>query len=320
MRIGIMVEGQEDVTWERWFRVVALTEELGFDSLWRSDHLFSVIGVVERETLALWPSLTAVALRTTRITFGQLVSPVSFRHPVELAQHAVALDHLSGGRYVLGVGAGWYEREHEAFGFALLSVRERMERLAEALEVIRLLWTGEVVSHQGTYYQLVQAQLRPRPLREAGLPIVIGGRGERRTLPLAARYAAEWNVTNVGVEEHARKVALLHEHCRAIGRDPETVVCSWMVAHLIGRDGSELEERAHRLRRWFPFWSTLSPAEVIAEAKRRHWLVGTPEEVLEQIRARAAIGVRRLMLQTFDLDDVDALRLIATEIVPAVAQ
>ncbi len=320
MRIGIMVEGQEDVTWERWFRVMVLAEELGFDSLWRSDHLFSVLGVVERETLALWPSLTAVALRTSRITFGQLVSPVSFRHPVELAQQAVALDHLSSGRYVLGVGAGWYEREHQAFGFPLLSVRQRMDRLAEALEVIRLLWTGEVVSYQGTYYQLEQAQLRPRPLRAAGVPIVIGGRGERRTLLLAAKYAVEWNVTNVGVEEHARKITLLREHCRAIGRNPETIICSWMVAHLIGRDNSELEERAVRLRQWFPTWSRLSPAEVIAEARRRHWLVGTPGEIIEQIRVRAAIGVQRIMLQTFDLDDVDALRLVASEVIPAFAE
>ncbi len=320
MRIGIMVEGQEDVTWERWFRVMVLAEELGFDSLWRSDHLFSVLGVVERETLALWPSLTAVALRTSRITFGQLVSPVSFRHPVELAQQAVALDHLSSGRYVLGVGAGWYEREHQAFGFPLLSVRQRMDRLAEALEVIRLLWTGEVVSYQGTYYQLEQAQLRPRPLRAAGVPIVIGGRGERRTLLLAAKYAVEWNVTNVGLEEHARKITLLREHCRAIGRNPETIICSWMVAHLIGRDNSELEERAVRLRQWFPTWSRLSPAEVIAEARRRHWLVGTPGEIIEQIRVRAAIGVQRIMLQTFDLDDVDALRLVASEVIPAFAE
>lgn len=123
MRLGIMVEGQENVTWERWNRVVEATEQLGFDSVWRSDHLFSVVGATERQSLALWPSLTLVAQKTRRIRFGQLVSPLTFRNPVELAQHAVALDHLSGGRYVLGVGAGWYEREHRAFGFSLTSGR-----------------------------------------------------------------------------------------------------------------------------------------------------------------------------------------------------
>ncbi|MCX2726405.1 LLM class F420-dependent oxidoreductase [Thermomicrobium sp. 4228-Ro] len=319
MRIGIMVEGQEAVTWERWQRVTALAEEVGFDSLWRSDHLFSVLGVIQRETLALWPSLTAVALQTQRITFGQLVSPVSFRHPVELAQHAVALDHLSGGRYVLGVGAGWYEREHAAFGFPLLSLRERMDRMEEALEVIRLLWSGERVSFDGRFYRLRDAVLRPRPLRESGVPIVIGGRGEQRTLRMVARYAAEWNVTNVDLDEHRRKMEVLDEHCRVLGRDPHTILRSWMVAHLIGRDASELRERAERLKHWFPLWQEMPADQVIVEARKRSWLVGTVDEIVEQLRARAAIGVQRVMLQTFDLDDSDALESIAREVVPAVA-
>ncbi|MCS7256562.1 MAG: LLM class F420-dependent oxidoreductase [Thermomicrobium sp.] len=319
MRVGIMVEGQEDVTWERWQRVTALAENLGFDSLWRSDHLFSVLGVIERETLALWPSLTTVALQTRHITFGQLVSPVSFRHPVELAQHAVALDHLSGGRYVLGVGAGWYEREHTAFGFPLLSLRERMDRMVEALEVIRLLWSGERVSFEGRFYRLRDAVLRPRPLRASGVPIVIGGRGEQRTLRMVARYAAEWNVTNVDLDEHRRKMSVLVDHCRAIGRDPDTIVRSWMVAHIIGPDAAAVRERAERIKRWFPLWQNASPEQVIAEARGRFWLVGTVDEVIEQLRARAAIGVQRVMLQTFDLDDTDALELIAREIIPAVA-
>ncbi|MCS7246425.1 MAG: TIGR03560 family F420-dependent LLM class oxidoreductase [Thermomicrobium sp.] len=319
MRIGLMIEGQEAITWERWLRTAELAERLGFDSLWRSDHLFSVIGVVERETLALWPSLTVLALGTKRLLFGPLVSPVSFRHPVDLAQEAVALDHLSGGRFLLGVGAGWYEREHRAFGFPLRSVRERMTRLEEALEVIRRLWTGEVVSFEGTYYRLDRAQLRPRPRSGTEIPIVIGGRGERRTLRLAALYGAEWNVTNVTVEEHRHKIERLWEHCRSVGRDPDTIVLSWMVAHLIGRDRAELHERASRLRSWFPFWSQSHPAEIVEEAKRRLWLVGTPDEVLEQLRVRAALGVHRVMLQTFDVDDTDVLRLIAEEIMPAVA-
>ena len=319
MQIGLMIEGQEDVTWEQWLRVTELAERLGFESLWRSDHLFSVLGVPERETLALWPSLTVAALRTQRISFGQLVSPVSFRHPVELAQHAVALDHLSGGRYVLGLGAGWYEREHQAFGFPLLSVRERMDRLAEALQVIQLLWTGEEVSYEGQYFRLERAQLRPRPRRGNRVPIVIGGRGEQRTLRLAARYADEWNVTNVDLGDHQRKIELLREYCREQGRDPGSIVCSWMVAHIIGRDRTELFERARRLAAWFPQWSDWPPEAILAEARRRNWLVGTPEEVVEQIRMRARIGVQRIMLQTFDLDDTDALALFAHEVVPAVA-
>ncbi|WP_448575970.1 TIGR03560 family F420-dependent LLM class oxidoreductase [Thermomicrobium sp.] len=319
MQIGLMIEGQEDVTWQRWLRLIELAERLGFESLWRSDHLFSVLGVPERETLALWPSLTVVALRSQRITFGQLVSPVSFRHPVELAQHAVALDHVSGGRYVLGLGAGWYEREHQGFGFPLLSVRERLDRLAEALQVIQLLWTGEEVSYEGQYFRLERAQLRPRPRQGNRVPIVIGGRGEHRTLRLAARYANEWNVTNVDLVDHQRKIELLREYCREQGRDPDSIVCSWMVAHIIGRDQTELLERARRLAVWFPQWSDRPPEAILAEARRRNWLVGSPEEVVEQIRTRARIGVQRIMLQTFDLDDTEALALFAREVVPAVA-
>lgn len=152
MRLGIMVEGQEDVTWERWLRVIDLAERLGFESLWRSDHVCSVVGATERASLALWPSLTAVPLCASKLVFGQLVSPVSFRHPVELAQHAVALAQLSGGRFVLGVGTGWYEREHRAFGFALPPDSERVRRLEEALEVVRLLWSGERVGFAGEHH------------------------------------------------------------------------------------------------------------------------------------------------------------------------
>lgn len=315
MRLGIMVEGQEGVTWERWLRIMSVAEQWGFESLWRSDHLFSVLGAFERETLALWPSLTAVALQSQRLIFGQLVSPVSFRHPVELAQHAVALDTISNGRYVLGIGAGWYEREHQAFGFPLLSLRERMDRLAESLQVIRLLWTGDVVSFDGRYYQLQDAQLLPRPTR-GRVPIVIGGRGERRTLALAAQFADEWNVTNVSLDEHRHKIERLREHCRIQGRDPERISLSWMVAHIVGQNEAELLERARRMQTFFPGLRNLSAQEALAQFRQRGWLVGTPEEILAQLRARKQLGVERVMLQTFDLDDSDALRLMAEQILP----
>ncbi|MCS7050575.1 MAG: LLM class flavin-dependent oxidoreductase, partial [Thermomicrobium sp.] len=179
MQLGLMVAIQEDVTWEAWLRVVVLAEQLGFESVWTSDHLWTVFPGLTRETLAMWPALTAAALLTSRVRIGQLVSPTTYRHPVELAQNAVALDHLSEGRYILGIGAGWQDREHEAFGFRLPPPGERVERLREALQVIRALWQGAPVHHSGTFFALDGAVLRPTPRRPEGIPILVGGGGER---------------------------------------------------------------------------------------------------------------------------------------------
>ncbi len=319
MKFGIMIEAQENVTWERWLQLIDLCETLGFESLWRSDHLTSVMGIAERETLALWPSLTAVALRSTRLVFGQLVSPVTFRHPVELAQNAAALDRLSSGRYRLGLGAGWNEREHRAFGFSLPAVSERMDRLEEAITVIKLLWTGEPVSFSGRFYRLEEAQMRPTPLRPEGVPLVIGGGGEKRLLRIAAKYASDWNAVSLQPDGYAAKRAALERHCAELGRDPREIERSWMVGHLIGRDERELRERAARLQRILVSLNGLSPDEVVARLRERGWLVGTPAEVIEQVRARAALGVDRLMLQTFDLEDLETLGLIATQVIPAFA-
>ncbi|MCX7623696.1 MAG: LLM class F420-dependent oxidoreductase [Thermomicrobium sp.] len=326
MRLGIMVEGQEDVTWERWFRVVDLAEALGFDSIWRSDHLSSVVGASERASLALWPSLTAVALRTKRIRFGQLVSPVTFRHPVELAQNAVALDHLSGGRYVLGVGAGWYEREHRAFGFRLPEVAERLERLEEALKVVRLLWSGERVSFQGKHFQLEDAVLRPRPLNPEGVPLMIGGGGERKTLRLVAEHASEWNPGFTDPDGFRRKDERLRAYCAAIGRDPGSIRRTLMAGYVIGESEAELRRRAARLQDYLtgeqPLYFTrrLEPEEFLAELRRRWWFVGRPDEIVEQLRRWESLGVDLVMMQTLDLDDTQQIELLAEKVMPRVAR
>ncbi len=315
VRLGITIEGQEGLDWERWHRITDATEELGFDSLWRSDHLFSVMGEPTRETLALWPSLTAVALRTRRIEFGPLVSPTTFRHPVHLAYDAVALDRLSGGRFRLGVGAGWNEAEHHAFGFSL---HGRMDRFAEALQVLTLLWSGDAVSFRGAHFHLAAARASLTPLHGARVPLVLGGGGARRTLRLVAEYADEWNMTSTTREVYAAKVAALEGHCRAVGRDPTTIARSLMTAYLIGRDRGELRARAARLRQILPDLRELSDDGVIARARQRGWLVGGVDELVEQIRERGAWGIDRIMLLTFDMDDLAALGLIASAVLPHV--
>ena len=306
-----MIEGQEGLTWERWFRIAERVESLGLDSLWRSDHFFSLSGHPERPALECWTSLTALAQRTERIRFGPLVSPITFRHPALLARMAAAVDGLSDGRLVLGVGAGWNEAEHAAYGITLPPLKERFDRLEEGIAVIKALWTGGPVDLDGRYYPLRGASAYPRPVQQPAPPLLIGGDGEVRLLRIVAMHADEWNSHAPGPDVYRAKRARLEEHCRAVGRDPNTIHRSWMGGILIGRDRSEVLEKG----RWFhSFLGPLaggSPGAVPEVLRQRHWLVGTPDEVAEQLDAWSAAGVERVMFQWYDLDDLDGLSLLA---------
>lgn len=315
-KIGIMIEGQEGLTWERWNRLTDAAERLGFDSIWRSDHLFSVMGVHDRETLALWPSLTATAMRSKRLEFGQLVSPVTYRHPVHLAYDAMSLHELSAGRFWLGVGAGWNVGEHEAFGFRLPPLKERMDRFEESLKVITGLWSGERVTFKGEHFQLEDALHRPAPNKESRVPIIIGGAGEKRTLRVVAEYADEWNVTTISRENYDAKVDVLRRHCDAIGRDISAISRSIMTGHIIGRNQQEIERRAAKVQEVIPTMRQVSALEAARQFRERGWLVGTPAEIIEEIQAREAQGLQRFMIQTHDHDDIEALELWASDVLP----
>jgi F420-dependent oxidoreductase-like protein len=311
MKVGVMVEGQEGLTWDRWFRIAGAVETLGLESLWRSDHFFSVMGRTERDSLEAWTSLTALAQRTKRITFGPLVSPMTFRHPALLARMAAAVDLLSEGRLVLGVGAGWNEDEHAAYGITLPPLKERMDRLEEGINVIRALWKGGPVDLAGQYYPLHGATALPRPRQPAGPPLLIGGDGEVRLLAIVARYADEWNSHAPGPEAYRAKRKKLEEHCRTVGRDPDQIRRSWMGGLLIAQDKDGLQQRA----RWFKnFMTALQdvPVDRVLEVLRsKSWLVGTPEEIAAQLSEWSAAGVQRVMLQYYDLDDMDSLGMLA---------
>lgn len=318
VRLGVMIEGQEGLNWDRWKTIVDAANRLQFDSVWRSDHLYSVMGRYERETLALWPSLTAVPMWSDSLEFGQLVSPLTFRNPVHLAFDAIALDQLSSGRFFLGVGAGWNEAEHRGFGFRLPPLKERMDRFEEALKAISLLWTGERVSFAGEHYQLDMAQVSARPTRESGVPMMIGGGGEKRTLRLVAEYADEWNVTPTNQADYARKVEALERHCEDVGRDPATITRSMMTGYMVGRDDAEVRKRAE----WHLKFTGREGTDIdqaLADMRGRGLFVGTPAEVIDQMKAREAQGLERFMLQTMNMDDIEALELISEEIAPAVA-
>jgi F420-dependent oxidoreductase-like protein len=316
--LGIMLEGQEGLNWGRWRWYARRVEELGFESLWRSDHFFSLMGRTERDALETWVSLADLAGRTSRIRFGPLVCSMTFRHPALLARMAAAVDDLSGGRLVLGVGAGWNVPEHEAFGIPFPPVGTRMAMLEEGIQVIKALWTGEKVSFTGKHFTLKDAELHPTPAQHPGPPILVGGSGERRTLQIVARHADEWNAVNPTLDQYRQKLAVLERHCATEGRDPAGIKRSLMLAFIIGRDATEIRRRVEGLQRVLMPLAEL-PAEQVPEIVRaRGWLVGTPAEVVEQLRAFAALGVSRVMLQHHNQEDDAVLDLIAEEILPAV--
>lgn len=320
MQLGVMIEGQEGLNWQRWHHIIALVEQLGFESLWRSDHFFSLGGHPERDALETWVSLVDLASRSTRLRFGPLVSAMTFRHPALVARMAAAVDDLSDGRLILGVGAGWNVAEHEAFGFSLPPIGERMDRLEEGIQVMMALWTGERVSFAGTYYTLDNAQSRPTPKQQPHPPLLVGGNGERRTLRIAAAYADEWNSINLSPEVYRTKIGVLEQHCAEVGRDPAAIRRSAMLAFIIGRDAAELRARAEHVRPYSRRLEGMDADAVLETTRAMGWLVGTPEQFVAHLHELDLLGVQRVMLQHHDQTDDAALELIAGEVLPALSR
>jgi F420-dependent oxidoreductase-like protein len=302
LEIAIMIEGQDGLTWSRWMDLARVVEDSGFIGLYRSDH-FTNANPPDKDSLELWTSLTWLATHTKRIEFGPLVTPLSFRHPAHTARTAAAVDDLSGGRLTLGVGAGWQEREHSLFGFDLLEVPARMARFEEGLEVVsRLLKSDEPASFDGTYYQLHEALMLPRPQRVGGPPILIGGNGERYTLPLAAQFADEWNAVLIPPEKVKELNARLDELLEDQGRRPEQVRRSLMTGCAFGVDDAQVEEKAARYSRG---------KLTLDELRQRGLVVGTKGQVREQLGILEDTGVQRVMLQWLDLDDLQGIENLA---------
>ena len=298
--IAIMIEGQDGLDWGRWQRLARTVEDSGYAGLFRSDHFTNATGPVQ-DALELWSSLTWLAENTERIEFGPLVSPVSFRHPVITAWTASTVDNLAGGRLRLGLGAGWQEREHEAHGFELLETDLRFARYEEAVEVVTLLLRSEdPVSFDGEFYRLRDALLKPRSPRPGGPPLVIGGNGPRRTLPLAARYADEWNAVFATPERFVELDARLDELLREAGRQPEQVRRTLMTRAVFGRTDADVESKLSG-----------RPA---GELRENGIIVGTASEVTEQLGHLDEAGVQRVMLQWLETDDVDGLEAMAESV------
>ncbi len=311
LSVGIMIEGQEGLTWERWQRLARTVEACGYESLFRSDHLTGLFGESTRASLDTWASLTWLATGTGRIRFGPLVCPLTFYHPALLAKRAAAVDQLSGGRLDLGIGAGWHEPEHQMFGIPFPALKERLDRLDCGARLIRSLGEGRPVTLDQLYYPIAAAESYPLPAR-GRLPLVIGARGEKRALGIVAAHADEWNTTRVTFDDYRVKRAALERHCATVGRDPATIKRSLMVPVIIGRSKAETDQRRDRARASFP-----RLPEDAAGWRSAGFLHGAPDEVAEDLARWRELGIQRVMLQIIDQEDLPAIELIAREILPA---
>lgn len=309
MKVALMIEGQNGLNWSRWQRIVEAVEALGFYGLYRSDH-FTDTEPPDLDSLELWVSLTWLASHTKRLEFGPLVSPVSFRHPTMTARMAAAVDDLSGGRLQLGLGAGWLEREHTNFGWQLGDIPTRFARFEEGLQVITsLLRSDSPVDFDGRFFRLHEAILLPRPSRSGGPPILIGGNGPKRTFPLVARFADEWNAVYVDAAEFSRLNSLLDETLESFGRPPSEVHRSLMTGCIFVRNESELPDKA---KKW---WNSDSSVE---ELRQYGVIMGTSSQIVDHLGQLAEAGVQKIMLQWLDVDDLDGLERMAKSVLDQV--
>lgn len=317
IELSIMIEAQDGVNWTTWKSLAKEVESLGFSGLFRSDH-YTNAQPPDKDSLEMVVSLAYLADRTQRLHFGPLVAPLSFREPTMLARQAAALDDLSGGRMLLGLGAGWQEREHTLFGHHLGSMKERMDRFEEGVRVVHLLLNSDgPVSFEGRYFRIQDAVLLPRPERKGGPTLLIGGSGRKRTLPLAARYADQWNAVNPTVEEFRDMSAHLDGLLQQEGRRPGDVKRSIMTMVIFGRTRQDLEARLDKPPFNSPRLAGMSLDEKIAFWRdERHVLLGDGEAIAGQIARYASEGVQEIMTQWFHTGDLEGLRQYAEDVLP----
>jgi alkanesulfonate monooxygenase SsuD/methylene tetrahydromethanopterin reductase-like flavin-dependent oxidoreductase (luciferase family) len=291
MDVCLMIEGQEGVTWDQWLALARGTEAAGLGGLFRSDHYRSIVRGEPAGSLDAWATLAALAARTERIRLGTMVSPVTFRHAAVLAKNVVTVDHVSGGRVELGIGAGWYEAEHESYGFTFGTQGSRLDELDRQLAEITRQW-------------IEADDVRPRPVQQPRPPIIVGGRAKPRTVAAAVRHADEYNTTSPSVEEARERARAVGEASRAAGRSP--LRFSMMTGCAVGRDAAEVRER-------LAAWRNVTGSEDLPP------LSGTVDEVAARLREYQAVGVDRAMLQHLvheDLEMVALLGEVAAQVAP----
>jgi len=306
MELRIFTEPQQGATYDDLVAVARTAEDLGFGAFFRSDHYLGMGTLGLPGPTDAWTTLAGLARDTSTIRLGTLMTSATFRLPGPLAITVAGVDQMSGGRVELGIGAGWYEAEHTAYGIPFPSVQERFDRLEEQLAVVTGLWAtpeGERFAYAGREYTLADSPALPRPTQQPRPPVIVGGKGPTRTPALAATYADEFNLPFVGLEDGARQYARVREACERIDRDPATMRFSAALTVCVGADEAEVERRAKAIGR--------STSDL-----RAGGLAGTPAEVLDKIGRYAEIGASRMYLQVMDLADLEHLHLIAAAVVP----
>jgi alkanesulfonate monooxygenase SsuD/methylene tetrahydromethanopterin reductase-like flavin-dependent oxidoreductase (luciferase family) len=305
MRVCLMIEGQEGVTWEEWLALAEACERSPIEAMFRSDHYLSVVGRHERGSLDAWATINALSAITSELRLGTLVSPATFRHPSVLAKSAVTADHISGGgRIEVGMGAGWLEAEHAAYGFPFPDTGVRLRMLEEQVEIVHREWRESDLTFEGEHYRLRGLDALPKPV---SLPnLIIGGRARRRSVALAVRWADEYNLVMMGIDEARKRGRALAEACEGAGRDRLTI--SLMTGSLIGADEADLADRARRLaelRR-----EDAGDVAAYVAGLPDSWIVGTLEAVREQLAALEEAGVERVMFQHLLHRDLDGVALL----------
>jgi alkanesulfonate monooxygenase SsuD/methylene tetrahydromethanopterin reductase-like flavin-dependent oxidoreductase (luciferase family) len=315
MDLCVMIEGQEGVTWEQWRALAAGCEQHGIPALFRSDHYLPLMGQLDRGVLDAWATICALGATTSTLRLGTLVSPATFRHPSLLAKLAATADQISGGRVELGIGAGWSEVEHRAYGFPFADTATRMAVFAEQIEIVRGLHGDATFAFAGDHYRLDGVDARPNPVQRP-MPVIVGGGAGRRSAAIAARHADEYNTPFATADEARSRRAVVADAWREAGRDDAALRFSVMTGCLVGRDEEELLARAGRLAERN---ATGRSAAAELDAVPESWIAGTPPRAVERLRALADAGVDRVMLQLLLHDEVDQLELIGRGLAPAVS-
>lgn len=307
MDFRVFVEPQQGATYNQQLAVAQAAESLGFSAFFRSDHYLAMKVEGLPGPTDSWVTLAGIARETSTIRLGTLVTSATFRYPGPLAISVAEVDAMSGGRVEFGLGAGWFEAEHRAYGIPFPGLGERFERLEEQLEVITGMWAtpvGDTFDFSGQHYTVVDSPALPKPVQRPGPPIVIGGGGPKRTPALAARFAAEFNLAFPALDFASVQFGRVRHAVRDAGRDPDDLVYSAAFVVCAGRDEAEIARRATAIGR------------DVAELRENSPLVGTPTEIGERLTEFTAAGVQRVYLQLLDLDDLDHLELFAAEVIP----
>jgi alkanesulfonate monooxygenase SsuD/methylene tetrahydromethanopterin reductase-like flavin-dependent oxidoreductase (luciferase family) len=305
MRICLMIEGQESVTWDEWLALAKACEEGPIEALFRSDHYQSVMGKTERSSLDAWSTINALAAVTSTLRLGTMVSPVTFRHPSVLAKNVVTADHVSGGgRIELGMGSGWLEAEHDAYGIPFPPTGERVKMFEEQIEIVRRQWEEGPLDFEGEHYRIKSGDALPKPLSPPNL--IVGGSARPRTLAAAARWADEYNLVMMSAEQARQAVPVVRKAWEDAGRPPPVV--SVMTHGIIGSDRVDLLERAHAVAEIRG--EDASDPEAYVRGLRDNTLVGTVAEIREQLTELEEAGVERVMFQHLTHNDLDGVDLI----------